>query len=207
MARITTGFAISTIGGVAYTVIQYYAYKLGPCGYYGASDPVCVDNGLVAPISIWWQSIPFALGGLSELFVLVPAFGIAYSRAPVNMRGLVSALNLFSQGFAYIINLALSGVINDPYLLWDFGGPAIVGAVVTVFFVGFPAHPQAVWFADFSCVQYFQFRSIDKEEFVLSTNQVEEAPGTRDDGSNKSGNALAIVAETTEQTAGIPQKA
>lgn len=66
----------------------------------------------------------------------MPAYGIAYSRAPVNMRGLVSAINLLNTGFAYVINLALSSVITDPHLVWDFGGPAILGGVVTVFFVG-----------------------------------------------------------------------
>ena len=63
------------------------------------------------------------------------AYGIAYSRAPVNMRGVVSAINLFNTGIAYIVNLATSAIITDPYLIWDFGGPAIVGGVITVFFV------------------------------------------------------------------------
>lgn len=138
VARITTGFFLSTLGGVAYTILQYYAYKLGPCGFYGATDPVCVNGGLVAPITIWWQALPYSIGGISELFINVPAYGIAYSRAPVNMRGLVSALYLLNTGFAFLINLVLSGVITDPYLIWDFGGPAIVGAVVTVFFVCAP---------------------------------------------------------------------
>jgi hypothetical protein len=66
------------------------------------------------------------------------AYGIAYSRAPVNMRGLVSAINLLNTGFAYVINLALSPIITDPHLVWDFGGPAIVGGVVTVLFVSSP---------------------------------------------------------------------
>jgi hypothetical protein len=66
------------------------------------------------------------------------AYGIAYSRAPVNMRGLVSAINLLNTGFAYVINLALSPVITDPHLVWDFGGPAIVGGFVTVLFVSSP---------------------------------------------------------------------
>jgi hypothetical protein len=51
------------------------------------------------------------------------------------MRGLVSAINLLNTGFAYVINLALSPVITDPHLVWDFGGPAIVGGFVTVLFV------------------------------------------------------------------------
>ena len=139
VARITTGFFLSTLGGVAYTVIQYYVYQTNPCGSYGGSDPNCVDNGLTSPITAWWQAVPYAIGGISELFINVPAYGIAYSRAPVNMRGVVSAINLLNTGFSYAINLALSAVIVDPYLIWDFGGPAIVGGVVTVFFVSSPS--------------------------------------------------------------------
>lgn len=55
-------------------------------------------------------------GGISELFVNVPAYGIAYSRAPKNMKGLVTALNLFSTGIAYALGLAFGGLITDPYL-------------------------------------------------------------------------------------------
>ncbi|GJN73832.1 oligopeptide transporter [Purpureocillium lilacinum] len=155
VARITTGFFLSTIAGVGYCVLCYKAYQTSPCGWYGSSDPLCVEEGLVSPISLWWEAIPYALGGFSELFINVPAYGIAYSRAPINMRGLVSAINLFNTGIAYIVNLAASAAIVDPHLVWDFGAPAIIGAVVTVFF-------------------YFTFRHIDKEEYVLSTNQTSE---------------------------------
>ncbi|GAB0133379.1 hypothetical protein EsDP_00001790 [Epichloe bromicola] len=158
VARVTTGFFISTLAGIGYTVLCYKAYQTSPCGWYGSTDPRCVENELFSPISLWWQAVPFALGGFSELFINVPAYGIAYSRAPVNMRGLVSAINLFSTGFAYIVNLATSAVIVDPYLVWDFGGPAIVGGVVTVFF-------------------WFTFKHIDEEKYVLSTTQTSEVAG------------------------------
>jgi dipeptide/tripeptide permease len=72
VARITTGFAISTLAGVGYTILCWRAYKTNPCGYYGSTDPVCVDGGLVSPISLWWAAIPYALGGFSELFINVP---------------------------------------------------------------------------------------------------------------------------------------
>ena len=64
------------------------------------------------------MAVPYSLGGLSELFVNVPAYGIAYSRSPPNMRGLVSALNLFSSAMAYLLGLAFSSLIQDPYLTW-----------------------------------------------------------------------------------------
>lgn len=151
VARMTTGLLLSSIGGAGYTILNSYAYKLGPCGKYGSSAS-CVDEdgvSLVAPITIWWVAIPYALGGISELFINVPAYGIAYSRAPPNMRGLVSAINLFSTAVAYVIGLVCSSVIQDPYLTWDFGGPCIVGGVLTVVF-------------------WFTFKHIDSEEYTLS---------------------------------------
>jgi dipeptide/tripeptide permease len=153
IARITFGLFLSSCGGVGYTVLNYYAYKLGPCGKYGTSE-TCVDEegvSKVAPITIWWMAIPYALGGISELFVNVPAYGIAYSRAPKNMRSLVSALNLFNTAIAYALGLAFAALIRDPFLTWDLGAPAIIGFVLTVVF-------------------YFTFRHMDKEEFALSQN-------------------------------------
>lgn len=147
--RITFGLLLSSIGAIGYTVLNYYAYQQSPCGNFGSTD--CEVGTGVAPISVWWMAIPYGLGGISELFVNVPAYGIAYSRAPKNMRGLVSALNLFSTGFAYIIGLACTYVVQDPYLTWDFGAPAIIGFVATATF-------------------YFLFRHLDQEEYRLSNN-------------------------------------
>ncbi|KAL3455358.1 POT family-domain-containing protein [Aspergillus heterothallicus] len=151
VARMTTGLFLSSVAGVGYTVLNYYAYKLGPCGKYGSSETCVDENGisLVAPITVWWIGLPYAIGGLSELFINVPAYHIAYSRAPPNMRGLVSAINLLNTAVAYAIGLACSAVIRDPYLTWDFGGPSIAGFVLTAVF-------------------YWMFRHIDKEEYVLS---------------------------------------
>jgi dipeptide/tripeptide permease len=78
IARITTGLFISTVGGLGYTLLMAYAYKKSPCGIHATSNS-CVDeneNSLVADISIWWMAIPYSLGGLSELFVNVPAYGL-----------------------------------------------------------------------------------------------------------------------------------
>ncbi|KAH7384418.1 POT family-domain-containing protein [Phaeosphaeria sp. MPI-PUGE-AT-0046c] len=146
IARITTGLIMSSLGGVGYTVLTYYAYQQSPCGKYGSDD--CEIGTGVAPISIWLMAIPYAVGGISEIFVNVPAYGIAYSRAPVSMRGLVSAINLFNTGVAYAIGLACSAIVRDPLLIWVFGGPAIIGFCTAIIF-------------------YFTFRKIDKEELVM----------------------------------------
>jgi dipeptide/tripeptide permease len=191
--RICTGFFLATLAGIGYCVLQYYAYKLSPCGNLGSSDARCVDGGLVADISVWWMGIPYSIGGISELFINVPAYGIAYSRAPVNMRGTLSSINLFNTGFAYIINLALSSVIGDPHLIWDFGGPAIVCAVVTVVF-------------------WFLFKHIDREEYVLSqtveTAEIHDSTGTtnfiRESEHNKSTHLPPPIADNEQF--GISQK-
>ncbi|KAK7994371.1 hypothetical protein PG991_015959 [Apiospora marii] len=162
VARITTGFAIATLGGIGYCVLCYKAYQLSPCGWHGSTDPRCVEEGLVADISLWWEALPTpsAASPSSSSTCRVP-YGIAYSRAPINMRGLVSAINLASTAIAQIVNLAATAAITDPHLVWDFGAIAILGAITTV------------WF-------YWFFRHIDKEEYVLSTTQVAETSGTRD---------------------------
>jgi dipeptide/tripeptide permease len=120
IARITTGLCISTLSGLIYTLINIYAYRSSPCGNMGTSNSCVDENGhaLVSNVSLWVQAIPFSIGGFSELFVLVPAFGLAYSRSPKNMRGLVSALNLCGAGVAYALGLAFSAIIKDPYLTW-----------------------------------------------------------------------------------------
>lgn len=151
--RITFGLILASVGGTAYTVLNYYAYKTGPCGSYGSSA-TCVDadgNSLVSSISIWYAGIPFAIGGISELFVNVPAYGMAYTMAPPNMRGLVSAINLLASAVSYAFGLAFAGLIRDPYITWDFGGPAIVGFVSAFVF-------------------WWIYHGLDDEEYHLSEN-------------------------------------
>ncbi|EHL02847.1 putative Peptide transporter PTR2 [Glarea lozoyensis 74030] len=153
VSRMTTGLLMSAIGGVGYTVLNYYAYKLGPCGNKGTSLSCVDENGdsLVSSITIWYMAIPYAIGGISELFINVPAYGIAYSHAPKNMRGLVAALNLLSTGFAYAFGLAFAGLVKDPYLTWVFGAPSIIGFVAAATF-------------------YWLFRDMDNEEYEISDN-------------------------------------
>lgn len=86
---------------------------------------------------------------------------------------------------AYIIGLACSSVITDPYLTWDFGGCAIAGGILTVVF-------------------YFTFRHIDTEEYVISMNKNElemtgtDAPIVAESDINKSINRPAPIAENEQ---------
>jgi hypothetical protein len=111
------------------------------------------DNGvsLLAPISVWWMGISYAIGGISEIFICIPRRASAYSHASKNLKGVVFALYLLQKAASYIIGLASSSVIKDPYLTWDLGGNCIACVVLTSVF-------------------WIMFRNIDKEEYRVSTN-------------------------------------
>lgn len=150
IARIFTGMMICSIGSIGWAIITHYAYATGPCGEY-ASSLSCVDAdgvSLVSPISIWWTAIPLSITALCEILVNVTAYGIAYSRAPKNMRGLVSAINCFMSAIQYAINLATAPAISDPHIVWAFAGPSIVGFVSAIIF-------------------WFTFKHLDNEEYVI----------------------------------------
>lgn len=164
IARITTGFAICTIGSMGFAIIQYYVYKTSPCGDRATTCSDLVPDGApsVSPLSIGLYAIPIIVTALSEVLCNVTAYSIAYSKSPKNMKGLVSAINLFMTAISSAISLACAPAIQDPYLTWAFGGPTIAGAVSTVAF-------------------WFLFKDMDKEEFILNTDVIENHPHETDE--------------------------
>jgi hypothetical protein len=100
-------------------------------------------------------ALPLSITALCEILVNVTAYGIAYSRAPKNMRGLVSAINCFMSAIQYAINLATAPAISDPHIVWAFAGPSIVGFVSAFVF-------------------WFLFKDLDKEEYIISDNNVDD---------------------------------
>ncbi|KAJ9137093.1 MFS general substrate transporter [Pleurostoma richardsiae] len=153
ISRMTFGFALCTIGSVGFPILQYYVYKTSPCGHNATTCAEIVPEGenSLSSVSYALYSIPVILTAISEIFINVTAYGIAYSRSPKNMKGLVASINLFMTAISAAIGLATAPAIRDPYLIWAFVGPTIAGAVLTVLF-------------------YWTFRHIDKEEFVLNTS-------------------------------------
>lgn len=64
------------------------------------------------------------------------------------------ALNLFTTAISSAISLATADAIRDPYLVWAFAGPSIVGFVMAIIF-------------------WFTFKHLNNEEFVINTEAVE----------------------------------
>ena len=153
ISRMTFGFAMCTIGSIGFSVLQYYVYQTSPCGYDATTCAKIVPEGenSLSSVSYAFYAIPIIITAVSEIFINVTAYGIAYSRSPKNMKGLVASLNLFMTAISAAIGLATAPAIQDPYLIWAFAGPTIIGGVFTVIF-------------------YFTFRHIDKEDFVINTD-------------------------------------
>jgi dipeptide/tripeptide permease len=153
ITRMTFGFALCTVGSIGFSVLQHYVYQTSPCGYNATTCAEILPEGenALSSISYSLYAVPIVITAISEIFVNVTAYGIAYTRSPKNMKGLVSSINLFMTAISAAIGLATAPAIQDPYLVWAFAGPTIVGAVLTVAF-------------------YFTFRHIDHEEFVINTD-------------------------------------
>lgn len=145
ISRMTFGFLISAIGASSYAVIQYKIYETSPCGYAAST---CEEGDLVSPLSLWLYAIPTAVTACSEVFINVTAYGLAYSRAPEHMKGFVMSLSLFMTAISTAISLATANAIQDPYLIWCFAVPSVIGFLVAPVF-------------------YWLFRHLDDEDFFL----------------------------------------
>ncbi|KAI1843498.1 hypothetical protein JX266_010324 [Neoarthrinium moseri] len=128
ISRMTFGFMLATISSVIGAIVQYRVYETSPCGYEAST---CDD---VSPLSIWWQIPNVELGAMSEIFVNVTAYELAYARAPEHMRSTVVALFLFMTALSSALGEILIPAIDDPTLVWAWAAPAIALFVQTIIF-------------------------------------------------------------------------
>ncbi|KAI1146761.1 POT family protein [Nemania diffusa] len=126
--RMLFGFILAIISGVIGAIVQYRVYETSPCGYQAST----CDG--VSPISIWWQIPNVSLGAISEIFVNVTAYELAYARAPENMRATVIAIFLFMTALSSALGEILVPAITDPTLIWAWAAPAIALTVQTAIF-------------------------------------------------------------------------
>ncbi|KAL3423963.1 MFS peptide transporter [Phlyctema vagabunda] len=149
IARMTFGFLVAATGASSYAVIQHYIYKTSPCGNRAST---CELGTGVSHLSLWLYAIPTAVTACSEVFINVTAYGIAYSRAPHDMKGFVMALSLFMTAISTAISLATAEAIQDPYLVWAFAAPSVAGFIAAGVF-------------------WFLFRHLDDEDFFVGEDE------------------------------------
>jgi POT family proton-dependent oligopeptide transporter len=131
--RIATGFIFASLAMVSATIIQYYIYKLGACGS-SMNDCIRQDPPLPAPINVWTQTVPYVLVGFSEIFTSITGLEYAFTKAPQNMRSLVTSYWHFMSAFSNALGQALVALAEDPLLVWNYGVVAVAAAIGGVLF-------------------------------------------------------------------------
>lgn len=176
----TFGFAMCTLGSIAYSVLSHQVYQTSPCGNQAST---CTEGPLgdegFSTVHIGLYAIPTIITAISEIFINVTAYGIAYTQSPKNMKGLVASINLFMSAIAAVISLATSAAIKDPYLPWVFAAPTIAGAVVTVVF-------------------WFTFKHLDNQDFVINTDFDDMKPADKTDSDSDRNVPAAAAAVSTD---------
>ncbi|KAJ5366855.1 hypothetical protein N7541_000796, partial [Penicillium brevicompactum] len=128
ISRITFGFFLATLAGLAGALVQWRVYATSPCGSLASTCDT------VAPISIWWQLPNTILSALSECFCNVTAYELAYARSPDGMKGVVVAFFLFMNALSSAIGEIMLPATTDPWLVWVWGAPAVALALQSIVF-------------------------------------------------------------------------
>ncbi|WVQ92948.1 hypothetical protein IAU59_000009 [Kwoniella sp. CBS 9459] len=134
MMRMCIGFLLGAVGCIIAAVVQWRIYQTSPCGWYAST---CEE---VSPVSLWWQVPIITIPAIGELFVNVTSYEIAYTRAPARMKGLVYALALFNSAIGAAISLALSNVVQDPWLIWPWVALAVASVLCAALFPTYYKH-------------------------------------------------------------------
>lgn len=126
--RIALGFILASMAMISASVIQYYIYETGECGKY------MNDCETPAPINVWVQSVPYVLVGFSEIFASVTGLEFAFTKAPKNMRSLITSYWHFMSAFSNAIGQALVSLSEDPLLVWNYAVVAILAFIGGILF-------------------------------------------------------------------------
>ncbi|KAF2627121.1 peptide transporter PTR2-A [Macroventuria anomochaeta] len=144
LKKIQAGFACAMLSMVVAALIQHFIYEKSPCGKY-ASD--CDELG-PPDFTVWVQTPAYVLIAFSEIFASITGLEYAYTKAPKNMRSLVTGVFWFTHAFSSAIAQAFVPLATDPLLVWLY----VTIAILTFF----------GWIAF-----WWTFRALDRENDAL----------------------------------------
>ncbi|KAK8101811.1 peptide transporter ptr2 [Apiospora kogelbergensis] len=154
--KITAGFAFGTLAMVATTVVQHYIYVDSPCG----DHPTKCAAGPPPHMSVWIQTPAYVLIAFAEIAASITGLEYAFTKAPRNMRALVTAVFWFAQAISSAIAQAFVPLAKDPLLVWLYTTISVIAAVGGVGF-------------------WYTFRALDAEEEALNALPDSEFHGSR----------------------------
>ena len=177
--KIAMGFVTGCLSMVVACVIQYYIYRKSPCHDNHAS--ACTEDVGPAPINVWIQIIPYLLIAFSEIFASITGLEYAFTKAPKNMRSLVTSVFLFMSAISYAIGEAFVSLSADPLLVWNYGVIAVLAAIGGVIF-------------------WASHRKLDKEEDALNFLPESSYKGRRVSMAQQAHAAAVVASEEAEKT-------
>lgn len=173
--KMTTGFFLGSMSMIVAAIIQHYIYMMSPCR---DADGYGYVKGCDSPpnLSVWIQTPAYVLIAFSEIAASITGLEYAFTKAPKNMRSMVTSIFWFSQASSAAISQAFVGLARDPLLVWLY---TTVAAISFIGGVGF----------------WFTFRELDKEEEKLNALPNSVFKGSR----NKDMDLAAAEAAQQEQ--------
>jgi len=126
--RMAVGFMLASLAMVAAAVIQHEIYTSTSCGKY------MNDCDVKSPLNVWIQSVPYVFIGFSEIFTSITGLEYAFTKAPKNMRSVVTSYWHFMSAFSNALGQAFVSVSEDPYLVWNYTIVAILAFVGGILF-------------------------------------------------------------------------
>lgn len=142
LKKIQAGFVCAMLSMIVAALIQHFIYDKSPCGKY-ASECEVPPN-----LTVWVQTPAYLLIAFSEIFASITGLEYAYTKAPKNMRSLVTGVFWFTHAFSSAIAQAFVPLATDPLLVWLY----VTIAILT--FLGWVAF-------------WWTFRALDKENDAL----------------------------------------
>jgi POT family proton-dependent oligopeptide transporter len=162
LKKITAGFIVGSFAMIWAAVLQHYMYvalsfeikshqvtdssSYKTSGYY--DDPV-KNADYKSPINVWSVTGVYVLIAMSEIFASVTTLEYAFTKAPKNMRSLVSSVQCFTTAFSAALSQAFTPLTSDPHLVWNYASVAILAFCTGVLF-------------------YIFYRDMDKAEDALN---------------------------------------
>ncbi|KAH7089281.1 POT family-domain-containing protein [Paraphoma chrysanthemicola] len=142
LKKIQAGFICAMLSMVVAAVIQHFIYEKSPCGNYPSSCDEPPD------LWVWAQTPAYVLIAFSEIFASITGLEYAYTKAPKNMRSLVTGVFWFTHAFSSAIAQAFVPLADDPLLVWLY---VSIGILTFFGWLGF----------------WWTFRSLDRENDAL----------------------------------------
>lgn len=146
--KVTLGFLCAAASMAIAAVIQHFIYQRAPCGY-DANDRDCYEELGPPDMTVWIQTPAYVLIALSEIMASITGLEYAFTKAPRNMRGLVTGVFWFMQAFSSAVSQAFTGLATDPLLVWLYTTIAIISVFGGVTF-------------------WLNFRKLDRDEDALN---------------------------------------